>query len=87
MLFLISSSPDTKNFKTAYKTAKELNADVCLLQSAVYASRNLDDSSLYVIQDALQLRGIHETEISGNIIDYGQLVDLMTDADKVVGLF
>ncbi len=87
MLFLISSAPDTKEFKTAYKLAKELNAEICLLQSAVYASRNLNDSSLYVLRDEMQLRGINENEISGKTIDYHRLIDLMAETDKVAGFF
>ncbi len=87
MLFLISSAPDTKEFKTAYRLAKDIKADVCLLQNAVYASRSINDNKLYVLGDDLKLRGIGEEEISGRIIDYGQLIDLITDADKVVGIF
>jgi sulfur relay protein TusB/DsrH len=87
MLFLISSAPDTKEFKTAYKLAKDMNADVCLLQSAVYASRSLNDSSLHIMLDDLQMRGIREDEITGMPIDYGELVDLMASSDKVVGIF
>ncbi len=87
MLFLISSAPDTKEFKTAYKLAKDMDAEICLLQNAVYASRNLNDSSLYVLRDEMHLRGINENEVAGKTIDYSQLIDLMTDTDKVVGLF
>ncbi len=87
MLFLISSAPDTKEFKTAYKMAKEMNAEICLLQNAVYASRNADDKNLYIMSDDLQLRGINENQVSGKPIDYSKLVDLMSDSDKVVGLF
>ncbi len=87
MLFLISSAPDTKEFKTAYKMAKDMNAEVCLLQNAVYASRNLNDSNLYVLRDEMKLRGVSENEISGKAIDYSQLIDLMTRANKVVGMF
>jgi sulfur relay protein TusB/DsrH len=87
MLFLISSSPDTKEFKTACKLAKDMNADVCLLQNAVYASRNLNDDSVYVLNDETNLRGITPNEISGRLIDYNELVDLMAGSDKVVGIF
>ncbi|MBI4846954.1 MAG: hypothetical protein HY808_00045 [Nitrospirae bacterium] len=87
MLFLISSAPETKEFKTAFNLAKDINADICLLQNAVYASRNSNDSSLYVLLDELKLRGINENEISGKPIDYGRLIDLMTETDKVVGFF
>ncbi len=87
MLFLISSGPDTKEFKTAYKLAQTINAEICLLQNAVYASRNLFDSRFYILKDEVQLRGIKEEEVSGKLIDYNQLIDLMTKSDKVVGLF
>ncbi len=87
MLFLISSSPDTKEFKSALKMAKDVNAEICLLQNAVYASRDLYDPDMYVLSDDLHLRGIKEKEISGKVIDYGNLVDLMTGADKVAGMF
>lgn len=87
MLFLISSSPDTKEFQTAFKLAKEMNADICLLQNAVYASRNSGDSSLYLMRDDMKMRGLSENEISGRPIDYEQLIDLMAQTDKVAGIF
>jgi sulfur relay protein TusB/DsrH len=87
MLFLISSAPDTKEFETAFRTAKEMNGQICLLQDAVYAARNAGDDSLYVIADDMRLRGISDNEISGRPIDYGQLTELMVDAEKVAGLF
>ena len=106
MLFLISSAPDTKEFKTAYKLAKDMNAEVCLFQNAVYASKDLIENNppsppftkggmgglsgenvVYVLRDEMQLRGIQEDEISGKPIDYNQLIDLMADTDKVVGIF
>ena len=87
MLFLISSAPDTKEFKSAYKIAQYMNAEVCLLQNAVYTYRNLFDSRFYLLKDDMQLRGINESEASGKTIDYSQLLDLMIKSDKVIGLF
>jgi len=87
VLFLIASARDTKQFETAFKLAKDLNADVCLLQNAVYAARHLNDDSIYVLHDEISLRGIAENEISGHLIDYNRLVDLMASSDKVVGIF
>ncbi|GAB4534504.1 MAG: hypothetical protein Fur0020_01170 [Thermodesulfovibrionia bacterium] len=87
MLFLISSPPYTKEFKTSFNLAKEMNADVCLLQDAVYACREIDDKDLYVILDDIRLRGIKEDEVKGRPIDYDGLIDLMVKSDKVVGIF
>jgi sulfur relay protein TusB/DsrH len=87
MLFLISSAPDTKEFRTAYQMAKNMNADICLLQSAVYASMSLNDGNVNVMRDDLQMRGVGEDEIKGKAIGYGELVDLMAGSDKVVGIF
>ncbi|MBI5408657.1 MAG: hypothetical protein HZA14_04765 [Nitrospirae bacterium] len=87
MLFLISSAPDTKEFKTAYAMANDMNADICLLQNAVYASSSSKDKTLYVMSGDMKLRGLSENEISGRLIDYSQLIDLMTETDKVVGIF
>jgi sulfur relay protein TusB/DsrH len=87
MLFLIASAPDTKEFKTAYKLARDIEADVCLVQNAVYASKTLEDSNIYVLRDDLRLRGVSEKEAMGRFIDYNQLVDLMIESDKVIGVF
>jgi sulfur relay protein TusB/DsrH len=87
MLFLIASAPDTREFKTAFNLAKEMNANICLLQNAVYAARDLNDNNLILLRDEMQLRGIHENEVKGKTIDYSQLIDIMTGSDKVVGLF
>jgi sulfur relay protein TusB/DsrH len=86
-LFLISSAPDTTEFRTAYRTAREMHADVCLLQSAVYASRKLDDKGLFVMSDDMHLRGIGNEETTATVVDYNRLVDMITEADKVIGIF
>jgi sulfur relay protein TusB/DsrH len=87
MLFLIASAPDTQEFKTATRMARDSDADICLLQNAVYAARSSNEKSWYVLSDDMNLRGLHEHEISGKPVDYDRLVDLMTASDKVVGLF
>ena len=87
MLFLIASAPDTQEFKTAFRMAKDVNADICLLQNAIYAAMKLDNNNINVLIDDMNLRGLSPDEISGKPIDYSQLVDLMTNSDKVVGLF
>jgi sulfur relay protein TusB/DsrH len=87
MLFLISSSPDTKEYKTAFRMAKDMNAEICLLQNAVYAASDADNQAHYALSDDIALRGIDKNTVTAKAIDYKQLVDLMIDADKVVGIF
>ena len=87
MLFLISSASDTREFKTAFRLAKDMKAEICLLQNAVYASEYLNDNTIYALRDEMQLRGINENNVSVKIIDYSQLIDLMIGADRVIGLF
>jgi sulfur relay protein TusB/DsrH len=87
VLILISSAPDTREFQTALSIARLMEADICLLQSAVYAARHIKAPDVYVLDDDLMLRGIRKDEVSGKIVDYGQLIDLMDNADKVAGCF
>jgi sulfur relay protein TusB/DsrH len=87
MLFLISSAPDTREFKTAIRMANEMKADVCLLQNAVYAAQEAEYGTFHVLSDDLRLRGITPDKIKGKAINYEQLVDLMAEADKVAGIF
>jgi sulfur relay protein TusB/DsrH len=87
MLVLISSAPDTREFQTAYKIAKEAGAEICLLQNAVYAASNDAHEVRYALGDDLALRGIDSDNVNVTIINYSQLLDIMTKSEKVVGLF
>ncbi|MEK6691353.1 MAG: sulfurtransferase complex subunit TusB [Nitrospirota bacterium] len=89
MLFIISSSPDTQEFKTALSLAKD--SDLCLIHDAVYLTmeeRSPVTGKVYAIKDDLSIRGITTPKIDGlKIIDHSELVDLMAQAEKVVGSF
>jgi len=89
MLFIISSSPETHEFKTALQMAE--GSDICLIHDAVYLSMKGDVSlpgKIYVLKDDLSLRGIKEEGLKGlMVIDYSEMVDLMAQAEKVVGIF
>jgi sulfur relay protein TusB/DsrH len=93
MLLLITSSPDTDEFKRAITLANSLSADVCFMQDAVYGCLNAKQplrGNIYTIADDLRIRGITEKErlTQGlKIIDHPILVDLIMKADKVVGTF
>lgn len=89
MLFIIASSPDTQEFKTALALTKD--SDLCLIHDAVYLTIEEKipvTGKIYAIKDDISIRGITETRLPGlKIIDYAEMVDLIEQADKVVGSF
>lgn len=98
MLFIISSSPDSEEFKTALRMAGD--ADLCLIHDAVYLAMEetipntgriyaiKDTGRIYAIKDDLSLRGIKEPRLRGlTIIDHAEMVDIMAKAEKVIGAF
>lgn len=93
MLAIIKSGPDTQEGKRAIKLARDMAADVCLIQNAVYFSQKerLEGfcGSVYVLDEDVRLRGLKDDEIEKDLkkINYGSLVDMMADEDKVVGMF
>ena len=88
MLFVISSSPDTQEFKTALSLAKD--SDLCLIHDAVYFTREEKTpvkGTVYAIRDDFHF-GITETRLPGlKIIDHTEMIDLMAQAEKVAGAF
>lgn len=91
MLVIIKSAPDTQEARRAVKLARDMAADIVLLQDAVYLSRpeRLEGfcGTAYALSEDLGLRGVEDLEAGVKAIDYGELVDLMAGEDKVIGLF
>jgi sulfur relay protein TusB/DsrH len=95
MIVIVKSAPDTPEGKRGVKIARDMSADIVLLQNGVYFLKEqaLEDlgfvNTAYVLEDDRRLRGLKGTDEKKNIrdIDYGGLVDLMTETDKVVGMF
>jgi sulfur relay protein TusB/DsrH len=93
MLVIVKSAPDTVDGKRGVKLAKDMAADVALLQNGVYFAQveRLEGfcGTVYALDDDLRLRGLKNDEVERDIkrLNYGSLVDLMADADKVVGMF
>ena len=93
MLVIVKSAPDTTDGKRGIKLARDMAADVVLLQNGIYfAQRERLEGfcgTAYVLDDDVRLRGLKNGEIEKDIkmIDYGSLVDLMAGEDKVVGMF
>lgn len=93
MLVIIKSAPDTPEGKRGLKLARDMAADICLLQNAVYFAQNerLDGfcGMAYVLDEDARLRGLTDEEMEKDIkkISYDSLVDAMIKEDKVIGLF
>ena len=95
MIVIIRNAPDTPEGKRGVKIARDMAADIVLLQNGVYFLKEkvLEDlgfiGTAYVLEDDKRLRGLQGSDEINNTrdIDYGGLVDLMTETDKVVGMF
>jgi sulfur relay protein TusB/DsrH len=95
MIVLIKSAPDTPEGQRGVKIARDISADIVLLQNGVYflQGQRLEDlgfySVTYVLEDDRRLRGLKPADADKNIkdISYDGLVDLMADSDKVIGMF
>jgi len=93
MLVMVKSAPDTTDGKRGVKLARDMAADVVLLQNGVHFAQGerLEGfcGTAYVLDDDLRLRGLKDDEIEKDIkrLDYGSLLDLMANEDKVVGMF
>lgn len=95
MIVIIKSAPDTPEGKRGVKIARDMSADIVLLQNGVYflkerALEELDFArTAYILEDDRRLRGLKGASESKNIkgIDYAGLVDLMAEAGQVIGMF
>lgn len=93
MLVIVKSGHDTADGKRGVKLARDMAADLFLIQNGVYFAQKerLEGfcGTAYVLEDDLKLRGLKGagTEKSIKEIGYDSFVDLMSDADKVVGMF
>lgn len=93
MLVIVKSAPDTAEGKRGIKLARDMAADVVLLQNGIsFAQKERLEGfcgTAYVLDDDVRLRGLKDDEIEKGIkmVDYGSLVDLMANEDKVVGMF
>jgi sulfur relay protein TusB/DsrH len=95
MIVIIKGAPDTPEGQRGVKIARDMYADIVLLQNGVHFLKEqaLEDlgfvRTAYVLEDDRRLRGLKGSDATKNIkyIDYNGLVDLMTETDKVVGMF
>lgn len=93
MIVLVKSAPDTTDGKRGVALARDSCADLVLLQNGVLFGQKerLPDFSgeIYLLHDDKKLRGLRDDELDSRVktIDYDSLTDLMTESDKVVGMF
>ncbi|HEB76610.1 MAG TPA: hypothetical protein ENJ04_09685 [Nitrospirae bacterium] len=93
MLVIIKSAPDTPEGKRGIKLARDMAADVCLIQNAVYFAQieRLEGfcGRAYAVREDLQLRGLSEDDIERDlkVIGWDELVDLLAGEDKTIGAF
>jgi sulfur relay protein TusB/DsrH len=93
MLVMVKSSPDSTEGKRGVKLAMDMDADLILIQNAVYFSQkkrlNSFGRTAYALGEDMRLRGISSDSTGNNIreIDYDKLVDLMMKEEKVFGAF
>lgn len=93
MIVIIKSAPDTADGKRGVKLARDMAADIVLLQNGVYfAQRERLEGfcgTVYALEDDIRLRGLREDEVEREVrkLDCGGFVDLAAREDKVLGLF
>jgi sulfur relay protein TusB/DsrH len=93
MLVIIKSSPDTPEGKRGLKLARDMAADLALIQNGVYFAQKerLEGfcGTAYVLAEDSRLRGLKDEELVKGMrrLNYDDLVDLMAEEDKVVGMF
>lgn len=93
MIVIVRSAPDTTDGKRGVKLARDMAADIVLLQNGVYFAQKerLEGfcGSVYLLDDDVRLRGLRDDEIEKDIkkITYDALTDLMVKEDKVAGMF
>lgn len=90
MLIILKNGPDTTEGRRGIKLARDMAADVVLIQNAVYFAEKdrLEGfcGTAYALQEDLSLRGITETEKAIKIISYDELAELLSK-EKTAGAF
>ncbi|MCX7913843.1 MAG: DsrH/TusB family sulfur relay protein [Thermodesulfovibrionales bacterium] len=93
MLVIIKNSPDAVEAKRAVKIARDMAADICLIQNGVYFSLKgrLEGfcGTVYLLDEDRRLRGLSNDDIEKDIkkIDYDDLIELIVNEDNVIGAF
>jgi sulfur relay protein TusB/DsrH len=91
MIVVIKSAPGTQEASRGVRVARDMAADLALLQDGVYLARKgmLEGfcGTAHVLGEDLRMRGIKDLEKYIRVIDHSQLVDLLSEAENVMGTF
>ena len=93
MLVLVKSGPDTSEGNRGISIARDIAADLVLIQNGVYFAfaERLEGfpGTIYILDEDSKLRGLRDDAIRKDVrkLDYEGLVAVITEADKVVGMF
>lgn len=93
MLVIVKSAPDTPDGKRGVKLARDMAADLVLIQNGVYFAQRERlggfCGTVHVLNDDLRLRGLSDNEIEKDVrrFEYDDFVDLLANEDKVTGMF
>ncbi|MEW6674932.1 MAG: DsrH/TusB family sulfur metabolism protein [Nitrospirota bacterium] len=93
MLVIVKSPPNTADGERGVKLARDMAADVVLIQNGVYFAQKERLGGFcgraYIIDEDKRLRGLKDEELERDVkkLTYDDLVDLMAENDKVVGMF
>lgn len=92
MLVIVKSAPDTSEGKRGVQLARDMAADIVLIQNGVYYAqkgrKEAFSGRAYVLDEDMKLRGISPDMTRAGVkgIDYEGLVDLIAENEKVVGM-
>jgi sulfur relay protein TusB/DsrH len=93
MIMLVKSSPDTVDGQRGVSLARDMAADLFLLQNGVYFAQEEKlgafSGAVYVLDDDKRLRGIKDADMKPGVktVGHDKLVDLLAESDKVIGMF
>ncbi|MBM4141223.1 MAG: hypothetical protein FJ242_07055 [Nitrospira sp.] len=93
MLIIVKSGPDTFEGKRGVELARDAAANLVLLQNGVcFAQRGRLEGlrgTVYLLGEDKRLRGLKDEELEEGIkkLDVNTLIELLTNEDRVVGMF
>ncbi|MBI5188023.1 MAG: hypothetical protein HZA07_02970 [Nitrospirae bacterium] len=93
MLVIVKSPPETPDGERGVKLARDMAADVVLMQNGIYFAQKERLGGFcgraYILDEDMRLRGLKDEGLEKGIkkLNHDELIDLIAEEDKVVGMF